>query len=71
MNPLRLMECCCRLLRLVLLFRIAYGSSFNQPHPHQGIASPFQPGDPGIMLDTAALRLLASGKPYKVGNLIQ
>jgi len=40
-------------------------SSFNEPHAHTGVVSPFQPGDPKITLDQKATAVLNSGKPYQ------
>jgi hypothetical protein len=34
-------------------------------HPHQGKVTPFQPGDPNIILDDKALEVLARGQPYQ------
>jgi len=40
-------------------------SSFNEAHPHNGKVTPFEPGDPKVPLDKAALKILESSKPYK------
>jgi len=40
-------------------------SSFNEPHAHTGVVTPFQPGDPKITLDQKATAILNSGKPYQ------
>jgi hypothetical protein len=58
------------LFQLLSFFVIFYlqnvqASSFTEPHDHQGIVSPFTPGDPKIALDKKALEILASGKPYQ------
>lgn len=44
---------------------VVNASSFTEPHDHQGIVTPFTPGDPKITLDKKALAILASGKPYQ------
>lgn len=44
---------------------VVEASSFTEPHDHQGIVSPFTPGDPKIPLNKKALEILASGKPYQ------
>lgn len=36
-----------------------------EPHPHQGVVKPFASGDPNVKLNSAALTVLRSGKPYK------
>ena len=41
-------------------------SSFNEPHSHRGIVTPFQPGDPKVHLDNKAKDILSQGKPYQV-----
>ena len=41
-------------------------SSFNEPHSHRGIVTPFQPGDPNVPLDEKAEDILSQGKPYQV-----
>ena len=41
-------------------------SSFNEPHSHQGVVAPFQPGDPKVSLDKKALNILGQGRPYQV-----
>ena len=55
------------ILHTFALFCIAASnaSSFTEPHDHQGIVSPFTPGDPKIPLDSKALSILAQGKPYQ------
>jgi hypothetical protein len=40
-------------------------SPHRAQHPHGGIIAPFRSGDPGISLDADALRVLASGHPYR------
>jgi hypothetical protein len=40
-------------------------SAAMEPHPHQGKATPFSPGDPKVNLDKEALKILESGKPYQ------
>jgi hypothetical protein len=44
---------------------VVRASSLTEPHDHQGIVSPFTPGDPQIPLDKKALAVLASGKSYQ------
>jgi hypothetical protein len=34
-------------------------------HPHSGVVTPFKSGDPGIVLDKSAVKILESGKPYQ------
>jgi hypothetical protein len=52
-----------------LLIRPLTASSFHEPHTHTGKVDPFQPGDPKISLDKAALNTLSLGKPYQVRSL--
>eukprot|EP00557_Chaetoceros_sp_GSL56_P010477 CAMPEP_0176481150 /NCGR_PEP_ID=MMETSP0200_2-20121128/2662_1 /TAXON_ID=947934 /ORGANISM="Chaetoceros sp., Strain GSL56" /LENGTH=312 /DNA_ID=CAMNT_0017877327 /DNA_START=99 /DNA_END=1033 /DNA_ORIENTATION=- len=52
-------------LLIALHLQHVQASSFTEPHDHQGIVSPFTPGDPKIALDQKALGILASGKPYQ------
>lgn len=40
-------------------------SSFNQPHPHQGLVAPYEPKAPKIDLNKKALALLEDGKLFK------
>eukprot|EP01083_Nonionella_stella_P285706 972622_1 len=40
-------------------------SSFTEPHDHNGIVTPFKPGDPKISLDKKTLSILENGKPYQ------
>jgi len=47
------------------LLGITYASSFNEAHSHQGVVTPFQPGDPKVSLDKKALNILSQGKPYQ------
>ena len=44
---------------------VANASSFNEPHAHNGVVSPFEPGKPNISLDKKALSILKEGKPYQ------
>jgi len=57
------------LLVVTLLFKLnlqyVKASSFTEPHDHQGLVTPFSPGDPKIALDKKSLAILASGKPYQ------
>eukprot|EP00521_Asterionellopsis_glacialis_P012827 CAMPEP_0195307840 /NCGR_PEP_ID=MMETSP0707-20130614/37918_1 /TAXON_ID=33640 /ORGANISM="Asterionellopsis glacialis, Strain CCMP134" /LENGTH=363 /DNA_ID=CAMNT_0040372093 /DNA_START=247 /DNA_END=1338 /DNA_ORIENTATION=- len=53
------------LLIIMLSFGTSKPSSWDEPHPHQGVVPPFEAGDPKVQLDDEALRILASGKPYE------
>lgn len=52
-------------LLFALLKTSANASSFNEPHSHQGVVTPFQPGDPKVPLDSKAKHILGQGKPYQ------
>ena len=41
-------------------------SSNTKPHPHQGKAKSFQPGNPNITLDENAIKVLQLEQPYQV-----
>ncbi len=62
MNQLYLPLVCAVALLLVTEIK---GSSFTEPHDHNGIVTPFKAGDPKINLDKKALSILDSGKPYQ------
>ncbi len=51
---------------LLLALNDVIASSFNEPHSHNGIVAPFQPGEPKVTLDRKALDILQQGKPYQV-----
>ncbi len=42
-----------------------HASSFHEAHSHQGVVTPFQPGDPKVTLDNKARGILKQGKPYQ------
>jgi len=52
-------------LSLAIFLTTADGSSFTEPHAHQGVVTPFQPGDPKVKLDGKAIGILKQGKPYQ------
>lgn len=57
-----------KLRKVILLFSLvssAIGSSFTEPHDHNGVVKPFSPGDPKIPLNKKALSILLSNKPYQ------
>jgi hypothetical protein len=43
----------------------AAASSSNQPHPHKGVAAPFESSPPNFKLDESAESVLSTGKPYQ------
>ena len=43
-------------------------ASFDKPHAHQGLVSPYEPKAPKVDLNKKAITLLEDGKIYKVGN---
>ena len=55
---------------LSLLFLYITGlsesASFDKPHKHQGLVSPYEPKAPKVDLDKKATALLDDGKIYKV-----
>lgn len=59
----------CRKLLIVLTssFFVYYthAASFDEPHGHRGKATPYQPGDPKIQLDSRARKILDLGNPYQ------
>jgi hypothetical protein len=57
-------------LLFALLKTSANASSFNEPHSHQGVVTPFQPGDPKVPLDSKAKHILGQGKPYQVSFVL-
>jgi hypothetical protein len=53
-------------LTLFSLLNGVVASSFNEPHSHSGVVTPFEPGDPNVDLDKKALNILGEGKPFQV-----
>lgn len=49
----------------IITLQCVFGSSFSEPHYHQGIISPFEPGDPKVKLDGKAIKILKAGHAYK------
>jgi len=56
------------LLSSLIILMLTFGadsSSVDEPHPHSGVLVPFEAGDPKIQLNSQAMNVLASGKPYE------
>lgn len=52
---------------LAFLFTAAFckGGSFDEPHPHQGTVTPYEPNAPDFKLNDKAVNMLKAGKMYK------
>lgn len=53
------------LLALLFVVTLCDGSSFNEPHSHQGTVTPYEPKAPNLKLNDKALKMLEAGKMYK------
>lgn len=53
------------LVQFLIQLGLIHGSSFSEPHDHQGVVKPFEPGDPNVKLDAKAINTLKAGNPYQ------